>query len=196
MSFLLIIFYAFAALMVLSTLVTLFTRNVLYAAFSLIATFFGVAVLYLFAGADFVAVTQILVYIGGILVLIIFGIMLTHRISGQPVVTQVHNLILGVLIGLGLFGVLAYGILQANLEQLPWIETATTSGNIIQESTVQHLGVLLMSRYIFPFELAALLLLVALIGAAFIAKGRGANSNPKPLRRRSGPGRRSGTAPV
>lgn len=173
------VFYAFAALMVLSTLVTLFTRNVLYAAFSLIATFFGVAVLYLFAGADFVAITQILVYIGGILVLIIFGIMLTHRISGQPVVTQVHNQILGILIGLGLFGVLAYGILQANLEQLPWIETATTSGNIVQESTIQTLGVLLMSRYVFPFELAALLLLVALIGAAFIAKGRGAGSNPK-----------------
>lgn len=175
MNFLLIIFYCFAGLMVLSTLVTLFTKNVLYAAFSLIATFFGVAVLYLFAGADFVAITQILVYIGGILVLIIFGIMLTHRISGQPVVTQVHNQILGILIGLGLFGVLAYGILQANLEQLPWIETATTSGNIIQESTIQALGVLLMSRYIFPFELAALLLLVALIGAAFIAKGRGVN---------------------
>ena len=173
MNFLLIIFYCFAALMVLSTLVTLFTRNVLYAAFSLITTFFGVAVLYLFAGADFVAITQILVYIGGILVLIIFGIMLTHRISGQPVVTKVHNQILGVLIGIGLFGVLAYGILQANLDHLPWIETATATGKIIQESTVQPLGVLLMSRYIFPFELAALLLLVALIGAAFIAKGRG-----------------------
>lgn len=175
MNFLLIIFYGFAAIMVLSTLVTLFTKNVLYAAFSLIATFFGVAVLYLFAGADFVAITQILVYIGGILVLIIFGIMLTHRISGQPVVTQVHNQLMGILIGLSLFGVLAYGILQANLEQVPWIETATASGHIIQESTIQPLGVMLMSRYIFPFELAALLLLVALIGAAFIAKGLGAN---------------------
>lgn len=175
MNFLQIIFYGFATLMVLSALVTLFTRNVLYAAFSLIATFFGVAVLYLFAGADFVAITQILVYIGGILVLIIFGIMLTHRISGQPVVTQVHNHLLGIFIGLSLFGVLAYGILQANINQLHWIETAIASGNVIQESTVQQLGVMLMSRYIFPFELAALLLLVALIGAAFIAKGRGAS---------------------
>jgi NADH:ubiquinone oxidoreductase subunit 6 (subunit J) len=172
MNFLLIIFYCFAGLMVVSALVVLFTRNVLYAAFSLIVTFFGVAVLYLFAGADFVAVTQILVYIGGILVLIIFGIMLTHRISGEAVTTQVHNRWPGLLIGLSLFGVLVYGILQADLNRLPWIETAAASGQVIQESTIEQIGVMLMSRYIFPFELAALLLLVALIGAAFIAKGR------------------------
>jgi len=162
----------------LSAMVILFTNNVLYAAFSLIATFFGVAVLYLFAGADFIAVTQILVYIGGILVLIIFGIMLTHRISGEAVITQVHHRLIGLLIGLTLFVVITYGILQANLDHLPWIKSAVASGQVIHESTVQQLGVLLMSRYIFPFELAAILLLVALIGAAFIAKGSDVNSNP------------------
>jgi NADH:ubiquinone oxidoreductase subunit 6 (subunit J) len=172
MNFLLIIFYCFAGLMVLSTGVVLFTKNVLYAAFSLIVTFFCIAVLYLFAGADFVAVTQILVYIGGILVLIIFGIMLTHRISGEVVNTKIHNLWPGLLIGFSLFGILAYGILQADFKHLPWIENATASGHMIQESTIEQIGVMLMSRYIFPFELAALLLLVALIGAAFIAKGR------------------------
>ena len=172
MNFLLIIFYCFAGLMVLSTGVVLFTKNVLYAAFSLIVTFFCIAALYLFAGADFVAVTQILVYIGGILVLIIFGIMLTHRVSGEVIKTKIHNRWPGLLIGFSLFGILTYGISQANLSYLPWIENATTSGQTIQESTISKIGVMLMSRYIFPFELAALLLLVALIGAAFIAKGR------------------------
>lgn len=180
MNFLWIIFYAFVGLVVLSALVTLLTKNVLYAAFSLITTFFGVAALYVFAGADFVAITQIMVYIGGILVLIIFGIMLTHRISGQPVITEVHHKFSGIFIGLSLFGILAYSILEADLEQLPWIKTATATGNVVQDSTVQPLGVMLMSRYIFPFELAALLLLVALIGAAFIAKGKGTDLNSKP----------------
>ncbi len=165
-----IIFYTFAALTVISASVIIFTHNVLYAAFSLIITFLGVAALYVFAGADFIAVTQVLVYVGGILVLMIFSVMLTNKISGQAVTTHSHNRFLGGLIGLVLFVLLMFGILQANYASLFWLEKAQSSGNIIQDSTIQLLGVKLMSDYVLPFEVAAVLLLVALIGAAYIAQ--------------------------
>lgn len=165
-----IIFYGFAALTVISALLILFTRNVLYAAFLLIISFLGVAAVYVFAGADFVAVTQVLVYVGGILVLMIFGIMLTNKISGQAVISQSHNRFWGVFIGVALFGLLFYGILKANLASLTWIEEAQASGSVVKGSTIHLLGVKLMSDFILPFEIAAVLLLIALIGAAYIAQ--------------------------
>lgn len=165
-----VIFYAFAGLTVLSALVILFTRHVLYAAFSLIITFLGISAMYVFAGADFIAVTQVLVYVGGILVLMIFGVMLTNKISGQAVTTESHNRISGGLVGISMFALLLYGILKANVASLAWINEAQVSGEIINESTIQLLGVKLMSDYILPFEVAAILLLIALIGAAYIAQ--------------------------
>ncbi|HSQ75876.1 MAG TPA: NADH-quinone oxidoreductase subunit J, partial [Bacteroidota bacterium] len=74
-----IVFYIFAAITVLSAFVVVFSRNLMYAACSLLFTFFGVAGLYILLHADFLAVTQILIYVGGILVLLLFGIMLTSK---------------------------------------------------------------------------------------------------------------------
>lgn len=165
-----IIFYGFTALTVISALLIIFTRNVLYAAFLLIVSFLGVAAIYVFAGADFIAVTQVLVYVGGILVLMIFGVMITNKISGQAVTTQSHNRFWGALIGTALFGLLFYSIVKANLASLTWIQEAQSSGKVLEDSTIQLLGVKLMSDYILPFEVAAVLLLVALIGAAYLAQ--------------------------
>jgi NADH-quinone oxidoreductase subunit J len=159
-------FYGFAGLIVLSALVILFTRNVLYAAFSLLLTFLGIAAVYVLAGADFLAVTQILVYVGGILVLMIFGVMLTNKIAGQPVRTQHHNQFWGLVVGGTLFYLLAKSILTSNLAVTPWMKNQ----EMVQTSTVQPLGIQLMSDFIFPFELTGVLLLVALIGAAYVAQ--------------------------
>ncbi|MEM9671139.1 MAG: NADH-quinone oxidoreductase subunit J [Cyclobacteriaceae bacterium] len=159
-------FYGFAGLIVLSTLVILFTRNVLYAAFSLLLTFLGIAAVYVLAGADFLAVTQILVYVGGVLVLMIFGVMLTNKIAGQPVHTQHHNQFWGIVVGGALFYLLAKSILTANLGSSSWMKNQ----ELVQSSTVQPLGIQLMSDFIFPFELTGILLLVALIGAAYVAQ--------------------------
>lgn len=161
-----IIFYIFAGITVISALMILFTRNVLYSAFLLIITFLGISAIYVFAGADFLAITQILVYVGGILVLMIFGVMLTNKISGQAVLTEGQHHFWAALVGLSLFGLLAYSILQVNFASLSWLQ----QGNLIEGSTIKTLGILLMSDYVLPFELAGILLLVALIGAAFIAK--------------------------
>lgn len=165
-----VIFYAFASLTVLSALVILFTRNVLYAAFSLIVTFLGVSAVYVFAVADFIAITQVLVYVGGILVLMIFSVMLTNRIAGQAVTTESHNHFSAGLLGMALLGLLLYGILRTNFASLAWIHEAKATGEIVQDSTISLLGVKLMSEFVLPFEVAAILLLIALIGAAYIAQ--------------------------
>ncbi len=165
-----IIFYAFAALAVLSALLILFTRNVLYAAFLLIITFLCISAVYVFAGADFIAITQVLVYVGGVLVLMIFGIMLTNKLSGKSVTTQGHYQFWGILIGAGVFSLLGYFILRVNFFALSWIRQAQAGGQQITGSTINTLGIQLMSDFVLPFEVAGVLLLVALIGAAFIAK--------------------------
>lgn len=170
MSFIEFVFYFFAGLTIASALFVLITRNVLYAAFSLIITFMGVAAVYIFAGADFVAVSQILVYVGGILVLMIFGVMLTNRIAGQAVTTASHNRFWGLLLGSSLFGLLFYAILSANFNAIAWIQNARESSAIVSASTVKPLGINLMSDYVLPFEVIAILLLIALLGAIFIAK--------------------------
>lgn len=166
MTFIEIVFYFFACITVLSALMVLWTKNVLYAAFSLIITFMGVAAMYVFAGADFIAVAQILIYVGGILVLIIFGVMLTNRLLGKSVNTESHNRFMGYLIGGVVFTGLVYTIMQVNF-------TAIAAANAVGDSatsTIGTIGVKLMSDFVMPFEVIAILLLLALIGAAFIAR--------------------------
>ena len=164
MAFQQFIFYFFAAVTIASALVVLWTNNVIYAALSLIITFMGVAAIYVFAGADFIAVAQILIYVGGILVLIIFGVMLTNRLTGQAVTTESHNRFSGYVIGLFLFVGLFYAIVQVNFLSFSRVVAVEGAGG-----TIAPIGVKLMSDYVLQFEVVAVLLLLALIGAAFIA---------------------------
>lgn len=165
-----IIFYIFASLLVISALLILFTKNVIYAAFLLIITFLSVAALYVFMLADFVAITQVLVYVGGILILLIFGVMLTNRISGEPIITENHNVFTGSLIGFSFFALLLYVIKIADYKTLDWILSSERGSSPDITSTIGAIGVNLMSDYVLPFEITAILLLIALIGAAFIAR--------------------------
>lgn len=160
-----IIFYFFAGLTLLGAGIILLTRNVLYAAFALMLCFLGVAGLYVFAGADFVAATQIMVYVGGILILIVFGVMLTNRLGGSAVLTDRYRMLGGSLLSILLLIVL----LQAIFSQ-PWKETAWLAGRSPEASEVKSIGLLLMSDYVIAFELAGLLLLMALIASAFLAR--------------------------
>ena len=90
-----VIFYLFAAITVCSAAFVVFTRNVIYSAFSLLFTFFGVAALYVFLSADFIAVTQVVVYVGGILVLLLFGVMFTNSIMQVKQKTEFFHLFPG-----------------------------------------------------------------------------------------------------
>jgi NADH:ubiquinone oxidoreductase subunit 6 (subunit J) len=160
-----IIFYCFAGLTVLSALFMLFSKNVLHAVIALLAVFLGVSAMYVFAGADFLAITQLVVYVGGVLVLMLFGVMLTNRESGAIYpVSRNKYFLSGLFAGASILTMLIY-LINKN-EAL----FAVSEDLVAQRgSSLRVLGVSLMSEYILVFEVAGLLLLVALIGASFIA---------------------------
>ncbi len=173
MSLVTLLFYVFALLTVGSALGVLLFRNVLYAAFTLLLTFLGLAGLYVLAGADLLAVIQIVIYVGGILVLLVFGVMLTQRTSQEYPASRSHNHLLGLLVAGGLFTLFLIMIVQVNAEHLGWIASASSNA-AGQQSTLAGIGLKLMTDAVLPFEVAGILLLIALIGAAYIA-GKGQN---------------------
>ena len=156
------IFYFFAAVTVLSACVVAFSRNIVYSAFALLFTFFGVAGIYVLLNADFLAVTQLLVYVGGILVLILFGVMLTNRVVSVDIKTGSMSRIPAILICSALAGIL--------VSVFTMTEWRVVNPTVIPGSTAGAIGGLLMTAYLLPFEIASVLLLVALIGAAFLAR--------------------------
>jgi NADH-quinone oxidoreductase subunit J len=157
-----IVFYAFAAIVVLSAFVVVFSRNIMYAAFSLLFTFFGVAGLYILLQADFLAVTQILIYVGGILVLLLFGAMLTNNLVSVDIKTGTILTVPAMILAAIVFGSLA-AVFYATWSQVPEQAAVVTS-------TTRTLGELLMTRFVLPFEVASVILLAALVGAAFMAR--------------------------
>ncbi len=156
-----VIFYLFAAITVCSAAFVVFTRNVIYSAFSLLFTFFGAAALYVFLSADFIAVTQVVVYVGGILVLLLFGVMFTNSIM-KVQKSEVINIIPGTLLLVGMIGAMLYTFYTTH----GWMPSET----LLQGSIVERIGFETMSRYVLPFEMVSILLLAALIGAAFLAR--------------------------
>jgi len=160
-----LLFYAFAALTVGGGIFLLITKNVLYAAYGLMGTLLGMAALYVFLGADFVGATQILVYVGGVLVLVLFGVMLTNRLSGQKILSTSHNRWAGYGLSTIFFVGLGYAIYSLN-----WSQVKTTP----TEGTVKPIGKALMTDYLLAFELVGVLLLVVLVGAAYVARLSGA----------------------
>jgi NADH-quinone oxidoreductase subunit J len=163
------VFYFFATLTLASAGYILFTKNILHAAFALLGCFLGIAALYVLAYADFLAITQVMIYIGGVLILLIFGIMLTQRVAGVNfILSENKNLSWGIIIGSVFLGVLMYVIIRVNFSAISWI--AASGKNKVQSgSTLGRIGENLMTDYVLPFEAGGILLLVALIGATFIA---------------------------
>jgi NADH-quinone oxidoreductase subunit J len=164
MSIYTILFYAFAALTVGSALVVVFSRSIIYSAFSLLFTFLGVAGLYVLLQADFIAVAQIMVYVGGILILLIFGVMLTNRVTNVDVQTgPMQGLPATIVVGILL------GTLILLLTRTPWLSAVDTPQ--VQGTTLE-IGERLMTAYLLPFEVVGIVLLVAIMGAAMIARKR------------------------
>lgn len=158
-----LIFYSLEVLAGVSAVCILFTRNVFYAALLLIITLLSVAGIYVLTQAEFMAVTQILIYAGGVLVLIIFGVMLTSKISGKPLVVQNRNWIAGSFVGIICATFLIKLFAEASFYKDDSLSSATTY------NSVNQIGILLMSDFVMPFEVAGILLLVALICAAVVA---------------------------
>jgi NADH-quinone oxidoreductase subunit J len=152
------------------------TKNIMHSCIYLLASLIGVAGLYATLGADFVAVTQIMVYVGGIVILMLFAVMLT---GGKDFVSRAQNL-LGLAptmgnkwtYGIGMFVGLVF--LATNVQlimNLSKVYPAKTFGTEFP-STVSQIGHLLVKDHVLAFELSSVLLLGALVGAAIIARPR------------------------
>ena len=163
MSFEDILFFIIALTTVGSAAVVVLSRSLIYSAFSLLFTFLGVAIIYVFLGADFLAATQVLIYVGGILVLLLFGVMLTHRLYSLNLKTETFQILPGLLIASAVFVSLA--LVATNTK---WKFVARQP----VQPTTEAIGTLFMTQYLLPFEVASILLLVALIGAAMLVRRR------------------------
>lgn len=163
MSLVSFVFYFFEAAAALSAIGLTLSRNVFYGALFLIACLLSVAGIYVLAVAEFVAITQILIYAGGILVVVIFGIMLTTKITGRPLVVEHNFTFAGATIATGFFILLVYVISKESFNQNP---VPAMAGHFNHVNTI---GMSLFSTYMLPFEMAGILLLMALIGAAIVA---------------------------
>ncbi len=156
-----LIFYLFALLTIVSALAVVSSDNIVRSAFYLLATFFGVSGLYVLLGADFVAVTQIMVYIGGILILLLFGVMLTSNITHVEIKKGMKSMFPAI-VAIGIL----LGALISMMIDTRWI----TKPSVIPQTTSFELGKLLITDYVLVFELLGILLLIALIGAASMAR--------------------------
>jgi len=156
-------FYLFAAVTVISACIVVFSKNILRAVFSLMFTLFGIAALFLFLHADFLAATQVLIYVGGVLVLLLFGIMLTQQRVEVDIRSGKIQFVPSVIPLLILFGFIGYLIFKT-----PWQVSAAAN---FQETT-SGIGTLLMTEWLLPFEVSSVLLLAALIGSVSIARAQ------------------------
>jgi NAD(P)H-quinone oxidoreductase subunit 6 len=155
-------FYLFAVMTVAGAGGCAFSTNIIYSAWSLLFAFMGVAGLYVCLGADFPAVAQVLIYVGGILVLILFAIMLTKQIGEDPKLTNAHlGLPAGAILGAAAVATLSYMAVMA-----PWKVVEHPS----YASSARGLGVAFLTDYLLPFEVASVVLLAALVGSVVIAR--------------------------
>ncbi len=159
-----ILFAFFSAMVVLPIIYMLITSNIIRAAFALVISLLGLAAIYVLLNAELMAVVQILIYAGGIIVLLLFGIMLTRRISEEGVTTEHRNLLLSGVIACLLMGALTWFILESSLQ---W------TGDPVAIDQVERIGISFMTDYLLGFELIAFILLVALVGASYLAKRSG-----------------------
>ena len=158
------IFYFFAILIVASACIVVFAKNIVYSAFALLFTFFGVAAIYVLLMADFLAVTQLLVYVGGILVLMLFGVMLTHKLVSVDIKAQPLRLLPAAIITSMIAGTLIGIFTNTDWKMASSLENGT------MKTTTGMIGESFMTTYLLPFEIASVVLLVALVGAAVLAR--------------------------
>ena len=171
------IFYGFALMTVGSALLVVTVRNIVHAAFSLMVTLFGVAGLYVFLQADFLAATQVIVYVGGILVLILFGVMMTSGRLEMPSVTSKGHIERGQFLLGGVVALALLALLLTVIANTPVWKNLTDDSielppdGIELPPTTEHIGELILNGpFLLPFEVVSVLLLVALIGAALISR--------------------------
>ena len=157
-----ITFGALALVMCVSAVRVVTAKNVVHAALYLVLVLAGVAGIFILLAAEFLAVVQILVYIGAIVVLFLFGIMLTRAPIGRSNELDNDQRWAGLLVGLGLFGLLSAILYDGfGRDKIPQTDEIVRSGDV---------GMSIFQTYVIPFEVISVLLLAALVGAVVIAR--------------------------
>jgi NADH-quinone oxidoreductase subunit J len=155
------VFFLFATMAVLGAAGTALSKNLVYSAFALLASLFGVAALFAWLSADYLAITQLIVYVGGILVLFLFAVMLTNKITdvkgSNPAIGEKPAAV----VSIGLFGLLAYVAVKT---EWPALQETT------YRETTETIGDALLSTYLLPFEILSVVILAALVGAVLMAR--------------------------
>jgi NADH:ubiquinone oxidoreductase subunit 6 (subunit J) len=172
-----ILFYVISFIVLASAIFVAATKNLVRSVFMFFVTLLALAGLYVLALADFVAITQIVIYVGGILVLILFAFMLSGR-ETLNVLQQTNNRFISLrklpalIIAASFFIVMLNMVLKANADHLPWIQEATLTNNVIKSTDLvtDNIGINLMTRYLLPFEAISILLMIALVGAAHLSR--------------------------
>ena len=168
-----IVFYIFGIIAVVSAVLVITQKNTIYSALSLIATLFSVAVLFLLLEAQFVAAVQVLVYAGAIMILFLFAIMLLNVKYAEKAFSALRGMkVVSIIIAGILFLEFIYIIFMHKAGGLPDKITPEQAGN------VEMIGKMLFTKYLLPFEIASLVLLVAMVGVIVLAKRRHAARPP------------------
>ena len=172
-----IIFYMLTVVAIGSAAFVVFSQHLVRSVFMFFVTLFAVAGLYVFALADFVALTQVVIYVGGVLVLLLFAFLLSSKASLEGMDKIPSGLLSahrfpGALISILFLAVLGFIFFQIDFESLNWIKVSVAQGNVISvsDNTIRNIGINLMSKYLLPLEMVSILLMMVLIGAAHIAR--------------------------
>src|SRR2546423_1726719 len=153
-------FYLLASVVVVSAAGVALARNILYSAFALLGTLAGVGGLYLYMGADFLGVAQLLIYIGGVLVLILFAVLLTNRIGDVRITNASTGVMLGAPPAIAIMALCARVAVRT-----PW-----PTSEAVPAPLTARLGDAFLHELLLPFEFVSLVLLMALVGAMVIAR--------------------------
>lgn len=172
-----ILFYLMSFITLASAVFVAATKNLVRSVFMFFITLFGLAGLYVLSLADFVAITQVVIYVGGILVLILFAFMLSGKETLDAIQKQKNqfisaNKIASVILAILFFVVLVLMIFKVDVNNLVWIKNAIGQNSDIKlnSNMTDNIGINLMTRYLLPFEAISILLMMALVGAAHLSR--------------------------
>ena len=161
-----IFFFVVAAVAVIMSIMVVTCKNPINSALSLVMTFFCLATFYVMLDAPFMAVTQVIVYAGAIMVLIVFVIMLLN-VRTETVKSNTHGVLAGSAMGVFVLFLTCWFLIKGSMTG----KTGDmTSAMVVSQGHVEMIGKALFTDFLLPFEITSLLLLVAIIGAVILAK--------------------------
>ena len=171
-------FYLFAALAILSAVLVIMSRNPVHSVLWLIMAFFNAAGLMVLAGAEFIAMLLVIVYVGAVAVLFLFVVMMLDIDFAELRAGFVRNFPLGLAIALVLLAELVFGIGAWRAGSIDLAPAAATAATPMATSNTAAIGQLLYGKYLFLFESAGIILLVAMVGAIVLTHRDRKDSRP------------------